>query len=157
MSILQSRTRIRFQDCDPFGHLNNARFIDYFLNARADQVLEQFGIDIFGSSGFTWLVGCNQIAYFRQAVLNEEIMIESQIIAFAEKRIVVEMRMYDREKTHLKALLWVDSIPFSITSQKVEPHGPELMEMFQQNHQPVEQERFEERRAYMLSLRTKPA
>ncbi len=26
---------IRFQDCDPFGHLNNARYIDYFVNARS--------------------------------------------------------------------------------------------------------------------------
>ena len=29
---------VRFQDCDPFGHLNNARYIDYFLNARQDQI-----------------------------------------------------------------------------------------------------------------------
>jgi acyl-CoA thioester hydrolase len=26
---LESTAVIRFQDCDPFGHLNNARYIDY--------------------------------------------------------------------------------------------------------------------------------
>ena len=27
-----SVAEIRFSDCDPFGHLNNARFLDYFLH-----------------------------------------------------------------------------------------------------------------------------
>ena len=26
--------RVHFQDCDMLGHLNNARYLDYFLNAR---------------------------------------------------------------------------------------------------------------------------
>ena len=150
MTILHSTARIRFQDCDPFGHLNNARFIDYFLNARADQVMEYYGIDIFGGSGFTWLVGSNQIAYFKQALLNEEVEIETQIIDFAPKRLLVEMRMYAVGKKHLKALLWVDSIPFSIKEQRVEAHRDELMEMLGQHVNPIEQKTFEERRAYVL-------
>lgn len=35
---LESIAVARFQDCDPFSHLNNARYIDYFLNAREDQL-----------------------------------------------------------------------------------------------------------------------
>lgn len=146
MPVLSSESRVRFQDCDPFGHLNNARFIDYFLNARADQVMEAFGLDIFGSSGFTWLVGSNQIAYFKQAMFNEEILIESQIIKYSEKQIVVEMRMYDRNRTHLKAFLWVDSIPFSVKTNRMEPHSEALMGMFEANLNAVEQSTFEERR-----------
>jgi len=34
---------IRFQDCDPLGHLNNAKYFDYFFNAREDQVSKIYG------------------------------------------------------------------------------------------------------------------
>ncbi|WP_192348725.1 hypothetical protein [Algoriphagus sp. Y33] len=33
--IPESNSVIRFQDYDPFNHLNNARYIDYFINARS--------------------------------------------------------------------------------------------------------------------------
>ena len=94
MAILTSHTKIRFQDCDPFQYLNNARFIDYFLNARGDQILEHYDIDIYGSQGFSWLVGSNQIAYFKPAMLNEKVYIETQIIQFSFRNIKVEMRMF---------------------------------------------------------------
>ena len=157
MSVLVSHAKIRFQDCDPFKHLNNARYIDYFLNARGDQVQEHFGLDIFGSSGFTWVVGSNQIAYFRPAFWNEPVRIETQIIDYSERNILVEMRMYDEEKTHLKALLWVDSIPFSMETQRMSPHDEEWLARFAENHLPVEEKVFEERRKslYLQNKATK--
>ena len=44
---LESTTHIRFQDCDPFGHLNNAQYLDYFMNAREDHLLANYAFDIF--------------------------------------------------------------------------------------------------------------
>ncbi len=29
----ESRVVIRFQDCDPMQHLNNAKYFDYYFNA----------------------------------------------------------------------------------------------------------------------------
>ncbi len=37
---------IRFTDCDPFGHLNNGRYIDYLLNAREDHLKTEYGVDL---------------------------------------------------------------------------------------------------------------
>ena len=34
----KSSSLIRFQDCDPLRHLNNAKYFDYYFNAREDQV-----------------------------------------------------------------------------------------------------------------------
>ena len=105
-----------------------------------------FNIDIFGGSGFTWVVGSNQIAYFKQAMLGEEVWIDTQIIDYSEKRLLVEMRMYDKERSHLKALLWVDSIPFSLKTNGMEPHKAELMKMFAENLEAIQEKTFEERR-----------
>ena len=30
-NTLQSTVKIRFQDCDPFNHLNNAAYLNYFV------------------------------------------------------------------------------------------------------------------------------
>ncbi len=38
--VLTSQAIIRFQDCDPYAHLNNGRYLDYFMNAREDQCVE---------------------------------------------------------------------------------------------------------------------
>ena len=44
--VLESNMKIRFQDCDPFNHLNNAAYLNYFMNAREDHLIENYGIDI---------------------------------------------------------------------------------------------------------------
>ena len=40
--ILESKIRVRFQDCDPFNHLNNSSYIDYFFDAREDQLHNRY-------------------------------------------------------------------------------------------------------------------
>ena len=39
----ESKVAIRFQDCDPFAHLNNAKYIEYFINAREDHLIQAYG------------------------------------------------------------------------------------------------------------------
>ena len=146
MTILSSIYKIRFQDCDPFQHLNNASYIDYFLNARGDQILESLGVDIYGSQGFSWVVGTNQLAYFRPAILNEMVLIESQVIEYSSRKLVIEMRMYNESRSELKALLWVTSIPIDLKTMKVSAHSEKLMRLFEELHVPVASTYFEERR-----------
>lgn len=150
MSVLTTYTKIRFQDCDPFQHLNNARFIDYFLNARGDQILEHYDIDIYGSQGFSWLVGSNQIVYFKPAMLNEEVCIETQIIAFSSRNIKVEMRMFGVEKKDMKAFLWVDSIPINLKTMRMDTHNDNLMKLFGEATMPIDESSFEDRRRFFL-------
>ena len=38
-----SKAKIRFIDCDPIGHLNNSKYLDYMLNAREDHVEDYYG------------------------------------------------------------------------------------------------------------------
>jgi acyl-CoA thioester hydrolase len=48
--ILQSTVKVRFQDCDPFNHLYNTRYLDYFLNSREDQLLDAYNLDAFSGT-----------------------------------------------------------------------------------------------------------
>ena len=131
--VLNSKAKIRFQDCDPFNHLNNSKYLDYFINAREDQVLENYGVDIFGmirNEMKGWVVTSNQIAYFRPAFTMETVNIESQIINFSEKSLKIEARMYNNKNTELKSLLWVNFVHFDIKSQKPTSHSKELISLF---------------------------
>ena len=142
--ILTSTAIIRFQDCDPYAHLNNGRYLDYFMNAREDQVWKEYDFNIYEYSrttGLGWVVTQNQIAYIRPAILMEEVIIESQLMESRPKFLHVEMRMYDAERT-LKSLLWVQFVHVDIRKAKSVEHGSELQELFDKLSVPVEEKDF---------------
>ncbi len=142
--VLQSKAIIRFQDCDPYGHLNNGRFLDYFMNAREDQVLKAYDFDIYNYSrttGLGWVVTQNHIAYTQPALLMEEVTIESQILVSRPKFIQLEMRMFD-QKGILKSLLWVQFVHVDIRHSKSVPHSEELQEVFDKVCLPVDENDF---------------
>jgi len=145
--ILSGKAIIRFQDCDPYSHLNNGRYIDYFMNAREDQVWKDYDFNIYDYSrntGLGWVVTQNQIAYVRPALLMEEVTIESQLIDTKLKFIHVEMRMYDAEK-NLKSLLWAQFIHIDIRKGRSTEHGADLQAIFDAVCEPVEEKDFNER------------
>ena len=115
--VLETKTKIRFQDCDPFNHLNNAAYINYFNNAREDQLIENYGIDIYSMArkeGKSWVTGSNQIAYLRPAFLMEEVIIESQLVQYTTTQILVELRMYNSSKKELKAIMWSNFVHYNL-------------------------------------------
>ena len=146
--ILESITKIRFQDCDPFNHLNNSKYIDYFINAREDQILKHYDLDIFKliqTIGKSWLVTSNQIVYVKPAIMMEEVIIESQLIQHTNSSIQVEMKMWNNDKTVLKSIFWTTFIYFDIPSQKKAEHSQELNNLFSEIVMPVEVVSFEKR------------
>ena len=139
---------IRFQDCDPFNHLNNGRYVDYFLNAREDHLLEHYGLDIYGiarESGRSWVVSTTQVAFLRPALLMEKVVVESQLIGFGPKHVQVEMRMWDTTKTVLKSFCWMGFVHFDLRKGGSLEHGAEYMELFTKLHRPLAERSFDER------------
>jgi len=146
--VLESKVKIRFQDCDPFNHLNNAAYLNYLINAREDQVLEQYGLDIYNlakTNGISWVTACNQIAYIKPAFLMEEVIIDSQLILAKNSSIKVELRMWNKDKTEIKAVMWSTFVHFNLLKQKTEKHSEELMDLFNTVVNPIETTVFEER------------
>jgi acyl-CoA thioester hydrolase len=151
-AVLESRAVVRFQDCDPYGHLNNSRYLDYFVNAREDQVLDAYGFDIYAYSrktGLGWVVSQNQVAYVKPALLMEQVILQSQLVAVAPKFIHIEMRMYDLDR-RLKSLLWVHLIHIDIAKGKSAPHPEDLQAVFDKVCMPVGEGSFDKRLAALL-------
>lgn len=130
----ESTVVVRFQDCDPFGHLNNARYIDYFLNARQDQIAEHYGVQTYGTketARASWVVRKTQIAYLRPAPAMSRVIVRTRLLFFDETSLVVEGLMLEEGSRRLKALIWFDFAYVSLVSGKPIGHSAELMSLFQ--------------------------
>lgn len=146
--ILESKATIRFQDCDPFNHLNNSSYLNYFMNHREDQLIDVYDIDIYKMArkiGKSWVVGTSQIAYIKPAFLMEKVTIQSQLLHFTDSELYVEMRMYNEDKSQLKAILWSSFVHFNLLKQQRETHTEDFMSLFKTIKNPLEVHTFEER------------
>jgi acyl-CoA thioester hydrolase len=146
--ILETTSVVRFQHCDPFNHLNNAEYLNYMVNAREDQLIKFYDIDIYKmgrEQGKSWVVGSNQIAYLRPAYTMETIVIQTQMLAYNETSILVEIRMYNVDKTQLKAIMWSNYVHFNLLKQRRETHSEEFMALFASVMHPEVETTFEER------------
>ena len=146
--ILESTATVRFQDCDPLNHLNNSKYLDYLINAREDQLIAQYNLNIFENAkntGTTWVVGSHQIAYIRPALVMETVTIQSQLIHYGKKQLLVEIRMYNKDKTVLKAVMWSSFVHFNVLKGKAHEHNDYFLELFENVQLPVEESTFDER------------
>ena len=125
-----SKVIIRFQDCDPLQHLNNAKYFDYFFNARDDQVAKIYGVrlsDIFKAYQCAWVVYNHQISYILPAGMGELVTINSRIIWYNENTVVIEYFMMDDEQTHLKTVLWTTLRYIDVKTGRSTVHSGEVV------------------------------
>ncbi|MVM34843.1 acyl-CoA thioesterase [Spirosoma sp. HMF4905] len=128
----ESRVIIRFQDCDPLQHLNNAKYFDYYFNAREDQVAKLYDFStgqLFRELKTSWVVYQHQIAYVRPAQVSEWVRILSRLIYVNEDTTVTEYIMTDDGKSHLKNVLWVTSKYVSVATGRRIPHHDWVREL----------------------------
>ncbi len=127
----ESRVVIRFQDCDPLRHLNNAKYFDYFYNAREDQVPKLYGLevmDFYKAYKAAWVVYQHQIAYIRPAKVGEWVRIKSRLIWFNENTIVLEYYMTNDAEDELKTVLWSTMRYVDVQSGKSTPHEGKVLD-----------------------------
>ena len=138
--IWESKVLIRFPDCDPFNHLNNARYIDYFINAREDQIMANMNFNLYhfaAETGLGWVVSKNQIVYIKPAFLAETVLIDSALLKIGETDLLVEMKMWNEGKDRLKSVMWTNLVHINIKTQKPENHSTELVKKFKPYEDPI--------------------
>jgi acyl-CoA thioester hydrolase len=145
---LESSQKIRFPDCDPFNHLNNSRYIDYMINAREDQLLDNYNFDVQQlalKQGIGWVSAQTQIAYLLPANLNEVVVVQTRLLMASERSLLFEALMWDQEKKILKSLMWARLVHYNIRERRSQAHAPDLMDFFKQILAPLTTVNFEER------------
>ncbi len=142
---------IKFQDCDPLGHLNNARYLDVFLNAREEHTLQHYALnlmDMLKQHRTAWVVTNHQIAYIRPADHGKTVRLQTRIIHFDNSTIVVESLMLNQDRTKLKSLLWTTYRYISLETGKPTDHSDDLMDLLEQlddDHDSYDEDGFQDR------------
>jgi len=128
-SLLKSNYRVRFTECDPFGHLNNSRYVDYMLNAREDHLRDGYALLLsdFLKQGIYWVVSGHEIQYKRPAIYNEVVCIVSALIEAGEQHLRVESQMWNETQTELKAVLWTRFTVVDAKTGRKSGHPEEFM------------------------------
>ena len=127
--------RVHFQDCDMLGHLNNARYLDYFLNAREDHTTEYYAVNLgqlAREQNAAWVITKHHISYLKPARQGVRVRILSQLIHFDNSNLVLEMQMRNEEGTHLLALLWSEMTFVTMPAGTRTDHANAMMDLLDQ-------------------------
>ena len=101
---ISSESRIRFSDCDPIGHLNNVKYLEYMLNAREDHVESGYGFtyeEYTRKTGCTWITIQNEIAYLKEVRYNQKVVISSKTVFISERTSTIEILMKSEDEKWL--------------------------------------------------------
>ena len=149
---ITSTTKIRFGDCDPLGHLNNVKYLEYMLNAREDHVESFYGFtyeDYIKKTGCYWVTIQNEIAYLKEVRANVEVKISSKTIEINDRISKVEILMTNLEGTIVHAVLWITVIYFDLKKRQSTAHPEEVIELFNKHLVTLEQKDFHSRAAVL--------
>jgi acyl-CoA thioester hydrolase len=148
---ISNLSRIRFSDCDPIGHLNNVKYLEYMLNAREDHVEAGYGFtyeEYTRKTGCTWITIQNEIAYLKEVRYNVNVIISSKTIEVGDRISKVEILMKSEDGKTLHAILWMTIIYFNMKTRKSDVHPEETKHLFEKYLVDLEQKDFKTRVGY---------
>ncbi len=140
--------KIRFSDCDPIGHLNNVKYLEYMLNAREDHVEAFYGFtyeEYTRRTGCTWITVQNEIAYLKEVRYNAKVQITSKTLEVRDRISKIEILMKSEDGKTIHAVLWMTIIYFNLKTRKSAVHPPETKEKFEKFLVNIEETSFAER------------
>lgn len=152
---LSTVVKIRFSDCDPIGHLNNVKYLDYMLNAREDHVENFYGFTYEAytqKTGCTWVTVQNEIAYLKEVRYNAKVIISSKTIELNDHISKVEILMKSEDGKIIHSVLWLSVIYFDMKNRRAAVHPPETKALFEKFMVNLEEKDFKDRVATFRKL-----
>ena len=117
------------------GHLNNARYLDYFLNAREDHLTAHYQLnlgELAREQSAAWVITKHHISYLKPARQGVQVRICSQLIHFDNSNLVLEMQMRSEDGLRLLALLWSEMAFVAMPAGTRADHSAALMDLLDQ-------------------------
>ena len=114
------------------GHLNNARYLDYFLNAREDHIATHYAFNLRAlarEQRAAWVITKHHLSYLRPARHAETVRIGTQLVHFDNQNLVIEMQMRSADNSRLLALLWSEMAYVSMPAGTRTDHANVMMDL----------------------------
>jgi YbgC/YbaW family acyl-CoA thioester hydrolase len=111
--LFKTKLKVRTYECDSYGHVNNATFLNYCEFARVE-LLEKMGYDLAGlkNAGFLLVIVKIEIEYKKPAYANDELEISVNWIERGKTSAAFEQKIHNRKNDALIArarIIWVST------------------------------------------------
>ena len=107
--------KVRGYHLDLYGHVNNARYLEFLEEARWGYFEDTIGLDRFVASGLAFVVVNININYRRPAYMNETIQVQTWVKSVSNRSAVVAQRIVLKETD---ALISEADITFVLLDEK---------------------------------------
>ena len=152
---ISSQVKVRFSDCDPIGHLNNVKYLDYMLNAREDHVESGYGFtyeEYTRKTGCTWITVQNEIAYLKEVRYNAKVIISSKTIEVGDRLSKVEILMKSEDGKTIHSVLWLTVIYFDMKTRASASQPEDTKNLFRKFLINLEEKDFQSRAVALRKL-----
>ena len=111
--MFSTKIKVRTYECDSYGHINNATFLNYCEVARVE-LLEKMGYDLAGlkKAGFLLVIVKIEMEYKRPAYANDELEVSVDWIERGKTSAAFAQEIINRKTNELAArakIIWVST------------------------------------------------
>jgi thioesterase-3 len=123
--------KIRGYHLDVFGHVNNARYLEFLEEARWAAFEKTADLEVLARKGLAFTVVNININYRRPALLNDVLTVETSITEWRRRSAVIRQEVKNKEGGELVADAEVIFVIFNTRKQKTAVLEGGLLKMFQ--------------------------
>ena len=129
--LLRLRLQVRFSDCDPLGHVNNAVYLTYLEQARIVLWRDQLGVQLGrsaegGSRGARFILARAEIDFKSQAFDGDELEVRLSLAGFGRSTATYEYEVVDVPTNRLVASAKTVQVWFDYDGGRSVPIDDEL-------------------------------
>jgi len=127
--LIRHRLRVRFRDCDPLGHVNNAVYLTYLEDARLTLWQVQLGgvarTDEQGRRGEGFILARAEVDFRAQVRFGAELEVRLALAAFGRTSATYDYEIVDLKSNVTVAMAKTVQVWFDYDSQKPVPLSEE--------------------------------
>jgi acyl-CoA thioester hydrolase/thioesterase-3 len=111
-STFESRLDVRPDDIDMNQHVHNAKYHDYVLAARYDQMERCYGMSMndFLARGFSWFVKSSYIEHKRPLEMGDSVIVRTRVSEMRKRGVRVEFEILKTSDEKLSASGWYEYV-----------------------------------------------
>jgi acyl-CoA thioester hydrolase len=135
--LLRLRLRVRFSDCDPLGHVNNAVYLTYLEQARIDLWRHQLGVQLGrtaegGLRGERFILARAEIDFRSQAFDGDELEVRLSLSGFGRSTATYDYEIVEVPTGRLVAAARTVQVWFDYDAGRSVPITDELKQRLTQ-------------------------
>ncbi len=131
-TTFESEVTVRPDDIDMNNHVHNARYLDYVLAARYEQMEKCYGMSMekFTARGFGWVVNTCFIKFKRPLVMGETVRVRTCIGEVADTHARVDFQILRKSNGKLSADGYFDYTLISTATGRAERLPQDVIDMY---------------------------